>query len=194
MADGPWFSELRWHSGDGRQMAIISSDHALDLQRIAGSLQLEFTSARFLRYQRDNPTLDRVGHGTIRIVNQPNEYQPGQGYRSDPAGANAFLQSVKLIAFRAQDMLMHTLYERDSELVDAEGVLRSFADSLVDLVPDLHDRALVVRARPLTNTSGIPGSKGHEQVYQYLCAALTATETRFPGTDLRLIYECICSV
>jgi|SRR5437762_3539872 len=113
MADGPWLSELRWHNGDGRQMAIISSDHALDLQRIAGSLQLEFTAARFLSYQRDNPTLDRVGHVTSRNVNQPNEYQPGQGCRSDSAGANAFLQSVKLIAFRAQDMLMHTLYERD---------------------------------------------------------------------------------
>ena len=37
-------------------------------------------------------------------------------------------------------------------------------------------------------------TKGHEQVYQNLCAALTATETPFPGTDLRLIYECICSV
>src|SRR5437773_7028850 len=103
---GPWLSELRWHNGDGRQMAIISSDHALDLQRIAGSLQLEFTAARFLSYQRDNPTLDRVGHVTSRNVNQPNEYQPGQGCRSDSAGANAFLQSVKLIAFRAQDMLM----------------------------------------------------------------------------------------
>ena len=66
-------------------------------------------------------------------------------------------------------------------------MLRSFVESVVELVPDLHDRTLVVRARPLTN-------KGHEQVYQNLCAALTATETPFPGTDLRLIYECICSV
>ena len=67
------------------------------------------------------------------------------------------------------------------------GVLRSFFDSVVDLVPDLNDRTLIVRLRPLTN-------KGHELVCQYLCASLTATETRFPGTDLRLIYKCLCSV
>jgi hypothetical protein len=132
-------------------------------------------------------THSAVAWGVSKIMNQPDEYQRGQGCRSDSASANVFLNTVKLIAFRAQDMLMQVLSERDPQLVDAGRVLRSFFDSWVDLVPDLNDRTLVVRLRLLNNN-------GHEQIYQYLCATLTATETRFPGTDLRLIYECTCSV
>ena len=182
MADGPWLSELRWHSGNEQQMAVISSDHALDMQRIAGNLHLEFTSARFLRYQRDNQTLDRLCRDVSRILSQPNEQEGGQHCRWDSADANVFLDAVKRIAFRAQEMLIQALYEREPELGDVDGVLRSIFESSVDLISDMNNKTLVVLLRP-------PNNNGHAQIYQSLCATLTATETLFPGTDLRLIYE-----
>ena len=39
-----------------------------------------------------------------------------------------------------------------------------------------------VRLHPLT-------TKAHDEVVRHLCEELTSTETVFPGTDLRLIYE-----
>ena len=32
-------------------------------------------------------------------------------------------------------------------------------------------------------------TQAHDQILRHICAELTATETVFPGTDLRLIYE-----
>jgi hypothetical protein len=43
-------------------------------------------------------------------------------------------------------------------------------------------KTLTVRLHPLTN-------QVHDQVIRYLCEELTSTETLFPGTDLRLIYQ-----
>jgi hypothetical protein len=39
-----------------------------------------------------------------------------------------------------------------------------------------------VRLHPMT-------TQAHDEVVRHLCVELTATETVFPGSDLRLIYE-----
>jgi hypothetical protein len=41
---------------------------------------------------------------------------------------------------------------------------------------------LTVRLHPMT-------TQAHEEVVRHICAEITATETVFPGTDLRLIYQ-----
>jgi hypothetical protein len=32
-------------------------------------------------------------------------------------------------------------------------------------------------------------TQGQDEIVRHICAEITATETVFPGTDLRLIYE-----
>lgn len=65
---------------------------------------------------------------------------------------------------------------------DARALLRQVLTSAADLCPDPAAKTLTVRLHRLS--SGI-----HDVALEHLCAELTATETVFPGTDLRLIYE-----
>jgi len=61
------------------------------------------------------------------------------------------------------------------------GDRRPYADQ-VDLTPDLEAKTLTVRLHHLTPAA-------HDSAVRYLCDELTATETIFPGTDLRLVYK-----
>jgi len=58
--------------------------------------------------------------------------------------------------------------------------------SAADLRPNHQLKTLTVRVHRLTTAS-------HDTVLEHLCKELTATETTFPGTDLRLIYQLVGS-
>ena len=67
---------------------------------------------------------------------------------------------------------------------DARALVRQVLTNTVDLRPNLEEKTLTVRLHRLT-------AEGHDSVMVHLCEELTATETVYPGTDLRLIFEPI---
>ena len=67
-------------------------------------------------------------------------------------------------------------------LDDARSLIRQLFRTEVDLIPDQQNKTLTVRLHPLT-------TQAQDAIARHICAELTATETVFPGTDLRLIYE-----
>ena len=67
---------------------------------------------------------------------------------------------------------------------DARSLLRALYSTEVDLIPDAKAKTLTVRLHPLANTSS-------DEALRHICAEINATETQFPGTDLRLIYELV---
>jgi ribosome recycling factor len=93
-----------------------------------------------------------------------------------------FLDTIKLIAYRAETALAQLAREKMHRLDDARSLIRQLFHTEVDLIPDQQNKTLTVRLHPLT-------AEVHDQVVRYLCEELTSTETVFPGTDLRLIYE-----
>jgi hypothetical protein len=93
-----------------------------------------------------------------------------------------FLDTIKLIAYRAETALAQIAREKMHRLDDARSLIRQLFRTEVDLIPEQQNKTLTVRLHPLT-------SEVHDQVVRYLCEELTSTETVFPGTDLRLIYE-----
>jgi hypothetical protein len=92
-----------------------------------------------------------------------------------------FLNTMKLISFRAQKMLAEILREQLAQRDDAALVLRNLLNSSADLIPELKRQTLTVRLYPLT-------PEGQTQALRHLCSELNATETLFPATDLRLFY------
>jgi len=52
--------------------------------------------------------------------------------------------------------------------------------------PDMEAKTLTIRLHPLANNSS-------DQAVRHLCEELNRTETVFPGTKLRLIYELVSS-
>ena len=65
---------------------------------------------------------------------------------------------------------------------DVRTLLRNIYCDDADLLPDYEADTLTVRLHHLANHSS-------DQAIRHLCGELTATETVFPETNLRLIYE-----
>ena len=93
-----------------------------------------------------------------------------------------FLDTIKMIAYRAETAMAATVREKLARLDDARALLRQVYQTEVDLIPDLNGKTLTVRLHHLTQSA-------HDDAVRYLCEELTATETIFPGTDLRLVYK-----
>jgi hypothetical protein len=93
-----------------------------------------------------------------------------------------FLDTIKLIAYRAETALAQLARDKMQRLDDARSLIRQLFRTEVDLIPDHQNKTLTVRLHPLT-------AEVHDEVVRHLCEELTSTETVFPGTDLRLIYQ-----
>ncbi len=97
-----------------------------------------------------------------------------------------FIDTIKMIAYRAETAMAQTLRQHMTRHDDARSLLRAIYNTEADILPDLQAKTLTIRLHPLANTSS-------DHAVRHLCAELNATETLFPGTDLQLIYELVSS-
>ena len=93
-----------------------------------------------------------------------------------------FVDTIKMIAYRAETALAGLVSERLRRPEDVRSLLRQVLQSSVNLIPNEGQKTLTVEVHPLTN-------QAHNQVLTYLCAQLTETETVYPTTDLRLVFR-----
>jgi hypothetical protein len=93
-----------------------------------------------------------------------------------------FIDTIKLIAYRAETSMASLLRDKLSRADDARALLRQIYDTEVDLIPDLENKILTVRLHHLTQSA-------HDEAVRYLCEQLNATATIFPDTELRLVYR-----
>jgi hypothetical protein len=92
-----------------------------------------------------------------------------------------FIDTIKLIAYRAETAMAALAREHMARQDDARSLMRQLYESAADLAPDPQNHTLTVRLHHLS-------ARVHDEVIARLCNELTATETVFPGTDLRLIF------
>jgi len=92
-----------------------------------------------------------------------------------------FVDTIKLLAYRAETALVGTVGEALARRDDARALVREIMRTTADLRPDPAQKTLTVHLHPL-------GSALQNAAVRELAAELTATETIFPGTDLRLIF------
>ncbi len=93
-----------------------------------------------------------------------------------------FVDTVKLVAYRAETAMAHVVREVLARTDDARAFLREVYRTTADLLPDAEKKTLTVRLHPLA-------TRAHNTALRHLCTELTATETTFPGTELQLVYE-----
>jgi transposase len=98
------------------------------------------------------------------------------------------IDTIKLIAYRSETAMAQTLREAMSQSKHDEtrSLLRALYTCEADLIPNEEERTLTVRLHHLAN-------RATAVAVQHLCTELTATETVFPGTELRLVYELVSS-
>ncbi len=97
-----------------------------------------------------------------------------------------FVDTIKLIAYRAETALVEVVREKLERPDDARALVRQVFSSAADLCPDAGSGTLTIRLHRLSSAI-------HDAALEHLCAELTATETSFPGTDLRLVFEPVGS-
>lgn len=98
--------------------------------------------------------------------------------------AKHFLDTIKMVAYRAETAMANILREVMSRDEEARSLLQAIYTTEADLIPNSDARTLTVRLHHLANRSS-------DTAIRHLCNELTATETTFPDTDLRLIYELV---
>ena len=92
-----------------------------------------------------------------------------------------FVDTIKLIAYRAETALVGTVREALARHDDGRALVRELMRTPADLLPDPQGKTLTVRLHPLP-------SRLQDAAVRHRAEELTATETIFPGTDLRLIF------
>jgi hypothetical protein len=97
-----------------------------------------------------------------------------------------FVDTIKLIAYRAETALVAIAREKLHRAEDTRAFMRQVFQSSVDLRPDQENKKLIVRVHRLTTVA-------HDHVLKHLCEELSATETIYPGTELTLVFEPVGS-
>lgn len=93
-----------------------------------------------------------------------------------------FVDTIKLVAYRAEAALAETLRARMARRDDARALPRQIFDTEIDLVPDSQARTLTVYRHRLTQPA-------RDAAARYLCQEPSVTETVFPGTQLRMVHK-----
>ena len=96
------------------------------------------------------------------------------------------IDTIKMVAYRAETAMAQIVRQKMTRHDDARSLLRAIYNTEADMIPDLEANTLTIRLHPLANESS-------DQAVRHLCEELNATETVFPGTELRLIYELVSS-
>lgn len=172
--------------GNKRQIIVICSNPGLDLKVLAGTILAECNAVCFLDYLGMHSALDRLCEGIIYSAEERTEagstaVAPG----FSPFGAHhdvrQFVNGIKLVSFRAENMMAQIIRERAPQPSKVTLMLKDLLSSPADLVPDIRHQTLTIRLHPQVRD-------GYEVPLRHLCSELNLTETVFPGSDLRLVY------
>lgn len=93
-----------------------------------------------------------------------------------------FVDAIKMISYRAETAMANVLRASLKRPDEARTLLRALYTTEVDLLPDLQNKTLTVRLHHLAQ----PVS---DRTIALLCDELNKTETVFPRTHLRMIFE-----
>jgi len=140
-----------------------------ELQEEIGNLDLEIEK---LKQERKNT----AHHIPVKSLSEEDRFSRLRTERKH------FIDTIKMIAYRAESSLASLLREHIARSDDARALVRQMFDTEVDLIPDLATNTLTVRLHHLTQAA-------HDQAIEQLLAELNATQTIFPGTRLALIFK-----
>lgn len=95
-----------------------------------------------------------------------------------------FIDTIKMIAYRAETAMVGLLRSHMLKKDEARALIRQILSTEADLIPDKEKGILTVRLHNLTN----PRNIGY---VQKITQVLNDSETIFPGTNLRLVYDLV---
>uniref|UniRef100_UPI0025E96DEC putative transposase n=1 Tax=Thiohalocapsa sp. TaxID=2497641 RepID=UPI0025E96DEC len=155
---------------DPKKMAAFEHKKAA-LQEELEALESELEA---LRAQR------RAVKRHITIAELPAE----ERFKQLSTASKQLIDTIKMVAYRAETAMVQMAREVMQRTDDARSLLRGLYATEADLIPDEAAGTLTIRVHHQANRSS-------DKVIRHLCNELNQTETVFPGTSLRLVYELV---
>jgi hypothetical protein len=114
--------------------------------------------------------------------------EPGTWYTKLKTESKLFMNVLRMIAYRAETAVVNVLEDHYSRINDEGRMLvKEIIKSDADLKPDYDNHTRTIRLHSLSTPRA-------NKAAESLCEILNDTETIYPGTDLRLIYETIAQI
>jgi hypothetical protein len=95
-----------------------------------------------------------------------------------------FIDTIKMVAYRAETAMVNIVRQTMHHQDEARSLLRSIYATEADIMPDYENEKLIVRLHQ-------PANRCSASTILNLCRELNATNTKFPGTDLLLVYKMV---
>lgn len=107
-------------------------------------------------------------------------------FKALSSNSKHFIDTIKMVAYRAETATVAILKESMTEYAkdEARSLMRAIYNSSVDLVVDAQNQTLTIKLHNLANRSS-------DKCVEYLCDELNALEMKYPGTNLRLVYQLL---
>ena len=154
----------------------IEPEHIEPLMRKKADLQEQIE-----HLQAEVQTLKDTRKATARHIDV-NDLPEDLRFRQLSTHSKHFIDTIKIIAYRAETSMANVLRESMPHPDESRSLLRALYTTEIDLLPDEKHKTLTVRLHHMAQ-------RASDTAIRKLCDELNATETLFPRTDLRLVYE-----
>ncbi len=116
----------------------------------------------------------------IAFVDLPEENK----FRQLSPTRKQFMDTIRMISYWAETAMVSVLREKLSRSDDARSLAREIMTTEADIIPDAEKGTLTIKLHHLTNRLS-------DKAARHLADHLNETETIYPGTNLRLVYELV---
>jgi hypothetical protein len=182
--------QLRRERGRLQRLQAQLGAHTLPAQPTLQQIQnFEFQGGQWReKVQAQNALIDQLKRQRKEISRKVplKEVPEAERLRQLRPESKHFIDTIKMIAYRAESALAGELREHLQREDDARALLRRVFVTPANLRPDYQQRTLTVELHRL-------GSPLQDAAVAKLCEELNATQTCFPTTDLKLIYRQVGS-
>jgi hypothetical protein len=175
-----------------RERGLLTRERA---RMAANTCPAEASPAKIAAFeQQQGQLLESIGQRESHLIELKDKRQtvakkvplkdlpPEERFTRLPTVSKHFVDTIKMIAYRAETALVGLVREKMHRTEDVRSLVRQVLQGSVNVIPDDQQQTLTVQVHPLTN-------QVHNQVLKHLCAQLTETETSYPTTNLRLVFE-----
>ena len=101
-----------------------------------------------------------------------------------PPGRKRLTDTIKMIAYRAETAMVGLMRGPTVDSSEARSLLQGLFVMDADIIPDVESKKLCVR---MHGASTPAANRSLAQLFEHL----NETETKYPGTDLQLVYELV---
>jgi uncharacterized DUF497 family protein len=95
-----------------------------------------------------------------------------------------FMDTIKIIAYRSETAMCNIIKKHMGHADEARRLLREIYQTDADIKPDYQNKTLTIFLHKLNHWKD-------DKAVKILCDELNQTETKFPGTELTIIYKMV---